>query len=154
MARNQGGYSITEMGPALFLLLIMGIFPVLDLIFAGSAYTACVLLNNLQMREAARIQASQADMAMTQIAHDWQLTGIGQFAGVLGEPQTQVSYVVVPIASSTGRATETYVNVSTSVTVRPFLTIPFFNGVPALGSPVSYNINGRRLMESAILANM
>jgi hypothetical protein len=154
MARKPHGYTITEMGPALFLLLIMGIFPILDLIFAGSAYTACVLLNNLELREAARLPASQVDNAMVQIAHDWHVSGIGQYAGSMSDPQTQYSYTVVPIENSTGRSTETYINVTTNVTLRPFLPIPFFNAVPALGAPVSYSVYGRRLLETPTLAKL
>jgi hypothetical protein len=153
MARKQHGVTIAEVGPALFLLLIMGIFPMLDLIFAGSAYTACLLLNDLQLREAARLPASQVENALIYIAHDWQNTGIGAYAGVMGEPQSQYAYTVVPIPTGAGRATETYIVVTTSVTLRPFLPIPFFNAVPALGAPVSYSISGRRLLEMAILAN-
>jgi hypothetical protein len=154
MARNPHGITLSETGPALFLLLIMGIFPIMDLIFAGSAYTACVLLNNLELREAARLPASQVENAMIQIAHDWQVSGIGQYAGILGEPTTNYAYTVVPIENSSGRQTETYVSVTTNVTLRPFLPIPFFNSVPALGAPVSYSITGRRLLEMAALANM
>jgi|SRR5271168_4025548 len=153
MARNKQGVAIAELGPALFLLLIMGIFPMLDLIFAGSAYTACLVLNDLQLREAARLPASQVENAMILIAHNWQISGIGQYAGILGDPQTQYSYSIVPIPNSSGRQTETYITITTNVTLRPFLPIPFFNSVPALGAPVNYSISGRRLLEMAILAN-
>jgi hypothetical protein len=154
MARNRNGYTIAEMGPALFLLLIMGIFPMLDLIFAGSAYTACLLLNQLELREAARLPASQVDNAMVLIAHEWQFSGIGQYAGVMTDPLTQYSYSIVPIENSSGHQTEAYITLTTTVTLRPFLPIPFFNAVPALGAPVSYSISGRRLLESPSLANI
>ncbi len=154
MLRKQHGSAITEMGPALFILLVVGVFPVLDLIFAGSAYCACVLLNNLELREASRIPASDTNDAMTQIAYNWQNSGVGQFAGIIGQPQTQCTYTVIDIQGSVNPGTETYVNVSTTVSLKPFFPIPFFGKITVLGAPVTYSIIGRRILENQSLANM
>jgi hypothetical protein len=154
MLRKQHGSAIAEMGPALFILLIVGVFPVLDLIFAGSAYCACVLLNNLELREASRIPASETDASMTQIAYNWQNSGVGQFAGVVGQPQAQCTYNAIDIQGSTSAGKEMYVIVSTTVTLKPFFPIPFFGQIPVLGAPVTYTIGGRRLLENPGLANM
>jgi hypothetical protein len=154
MLRKKSGSAITEMGPALFILIFVGVFPLLDLIFAGSAYCACVLLNNLELREASRIPASQLDNSMTQVAQNWKTSGIGQFAGILGDPQTQYDYSTVRIDGSATAGNEVYVNVATTVTLRPFMPIPFLNSIPVLGAPVTYIIHGRRLLANAALANM
>jgi hypothetical protein len=150
--RNAHGSALTEMGPALFILLIVGVLPILDLMFAGSAYCACVLLNDLELREASRVPASDANAAISTIAHDWQFGGIGQFIGVIGEPQSRCTYNLVHIEGSINPGTETYVNISTTVTVKPAFPIPFFGRIPALGGPATYEIVGRRILEEQSLA--
>jgi len=154
MLRKQGGSAIAELGPALFLLLIVGVFPVVDAMFAGYTYFASVLLNNLELREASRIPASDTEDAMTRIAYNWQNSGLGRLASVIGQPQTQCAYNVVNIEGAVHPGTETYVTVSTTVTVKPCCPIPFFGKIPCLGAPVTYSIVGKKIMENQSLASM
>ena len=79
--RKQRGSAISEMAPALFLLLVVAVFPVLDLIFDGLGYCACVTLNNLQLREAVRVPKSQATdpngTVQLEIPNNWRASAFG-----------------------------------------------------------------------------
>ena len=128
------------MGPALFIILFFGVFLVVDLISLGFAYCACQSLNDLQLREASKISSAQAkadDGPIKQgIPSQWVATTMGGLAGVDGFPVTEVDY-------DSGLVT-----VSTTVAIRPALTIPIFPGVPGLGAPLSFNVTGSRVMEN------
>lgn len=142
--RSGKGSAITEMGPALFILLIFAIFPVVNLIFMGMSYMSCVTLNDLQLREAAKTPKSQAELptgpVQKGIFDQWRQTAIGGISGVTDQPQTDISY-------STGAGT-IYVTVSTTVNIKPLLTIPFFPAVPGMGAPFTCNITHSRLLEN------
>jgi hypothetical protein len=67
-------------------------------------------------------------------------TLMGAFSGLTDLPATNVSYTLGKRAI--------YVNVATTVTVRPFLTIPFFVKIPGLGEPASFTISNNRILEN------
>lgn len=147
--RKRRGSAISEMAPALFLLLVVAVFPVLDLIFDGLAYCACVTLNNLQLREAVRVPKSQAtDPAGTvqqEIPNNWRASALGGLAPLLADPVTEVTYDVV--------AGNAVANVSTSVSVRPLMVIPFFPNVPGLSAPMPLTITTSRILENPAFLN-
>ncbi len=147
--RGKRGSAIAEMGPALFILLLAGVFPMLDLIFAGVGYCAAYMLSDLELREAARLPKSQLEAALVQICYDWRTSGIGQFAGVVGDPQSDFGYYTDSQGSGPPL---TYVTVTTKVQIKPLLPIPFIPGVPALSVPASYTFNGRRILENGNFA--
>jgi hypothetical protein len=140
---------MAELGPALFILLLAGVFPMLDLIFAGVGYCAGYMLSDLELREAARLPKSQLEAALVQICYEWRSSGIGQFAGVVGDPQADFGYYT----DNKGAGPPlNYVTVTTIVQIKPLLPIPFIPGVPALSVPATYTFNGRRILENAKFA--
>jgi len=149
-SRRKRGSAIAELGPALFILLLAGVFPMLDLIFAGVGYCAGYTLSDLELREAARLPKSQLEAALVQICYEWRTSGIGQFAGVVGDPQADFNYYT---DNQGGGPNLNYVTVTTTVQIKPLLPIPFVPGVPALSVPATYTYNGRRILENAAFAN-
>jgi hypothetical protein len=147
--RKQRGSAMSEMAPALFLLLVVAVFPVLDLIFDGLGYCACVTLNNLQLREAVRVPKSQAtDPAGTvqlEIPNNWRASALGGLAPLMSDPVTEVTYDVV--------AGNAMASVSTTLSVRPLMVIPFFPNVPGLSAPMPLTITTSRILENPSFLN-
>jgi hypothetical protein len=147
--RKQRGSAISEMAPALFLLLVVAVFPVLDLIFDGLAYCACVTLNNLQLREAVRVPKSQATdpsgTVQLDIPNNWRASSLGGLAPLMSDPVTEVTYDVV--------AGNAVASVSTTLSVRPLMVIPFFPNVPGLSAPMPLTITTTRILENPSFLN-
>jgi hypothetical protein len=136
---------LSEFGPALFILFICAVFPVMDIIFIGISYCACSTLNSLQLREVARLPASQAMAGAQTVEQRWKTSGLGYLAGSNIDPTVSISY---NNGEDNPIGTDVYVNVVTNFSVRPLLTIPFFPGVPGLGAPLLWTVRGQRLMEN------
>jgi hypothetical protein len=142
--RRSSASALSEFGPALFFILIFAVFPVMDMIALGFGYTSCQTLNDIQLREAAKLPKSLATSnngpVIATIPQKWMGTVPGAFSGLTDTPTTAVSY-----EPSHGVI---YVNVSTTLTVRPFLTIPFFTKIPGLGEPATFTISNSRILEN------
>lgn len=141
---RRRGSSLAEFGPALFFLFLFAVFPVLDIIGLSFGYLSSVSLNDLQLRQAAKVPKSQAQdpngSVCLAIPETYVKTVAGGLASISQLPVTEVSYDVDP--------SSVYVVVTTHVTVRPFLTIPFFPMVPGIGAPATYTITSSRLLEN------
>ena len=144
--RSNSGSALSEMPPALFILVFFALFPVFNLISMGITYCSCTLLNNLELREAARTPNSQLIANLSSLQQSWQTSPVGQYAGLVCPPETDVSY-------SNNKGSDTYVTVSTVFTAKSFFNIPFFKGVPGLGAPWTYTIAGARVLEDPSYAN-
>jgi len=138
------GSALSEFGPALFFLFIFAVFPVLDMIALCFGYISCATMNDLQLREAAKVPKSQATLqsgsVQQGIPQQYMNTIMGAFSGLTALPVTQVGYV--------NTNSSVFVSVSTTVTVRPFLTIPFFTMIPGLGEPATFTVSGNRILEN------
>jgi hypothetical protein len=142
--RSQSGATISEMAPALFLLVIFALLPVIDLIVDGLGYCACLTLNNLQLREAARVPKSQATdpkgAVQLAIPTNWRNSAFGGIAPLMDDPQTSVSYDVI--------ANSAFVTVSTVVSVKPMIPVPFFSNIPGLGAPMVFTVASQKVLEN------
>ncbi len=142
--KRERGASLAEFGPAFFLLFIFAVFPVLDIIGMGFGYVSSVSLNDLQLRQAAKIPKSQAQdpegPVCLAIPQNYVSSIAGGLASIVDLPVTEVSY--------DNDASNVYVTVTTHVTVKPFLTIPFFTVIPGLGAPATYTISSSRMLEN------
>ncbi|PWT95135.1 MAG: hypothetical protein C5B53_11895 [Candidatus Melainabacteria bacterium] len=145
LVRNRQGSVLSEAGPALFILFICAVFPVIDIIFIGLSYCACSTLNSLQLREVARLPSSQAMAGAQSVEQRWKSSGLGYLAVSNTDPTVSITY---NNGEDTTIGTDVYVNVATTFTVRPLLTIPFLPGVPGLGAPMQWTVRGQRLMEN------
>ncbi len=143
-ARNRRGSALSEFGPALFFIFIFAIFPVIDMIAIGINYCSCVGLNDLQLREAAKLPLTQSKSSSgpvkSVIPQKWKATVLGGFSGTRELPETDVSFKMT--------STAVFVNVTTTCTIYPLLQIPFFPGVPGIGAPFVCKISSSRVLEN------
>ncbi|MBX9691941.1 MAG: hypothetical protein K2Z81_06115 [Cyanobacteria bacterium] len=141
--RRAYGSSLAEFGPALFIALFFGVFVMVDLIGLGYGYCTVQSLNDLQLREAAKLPRKLAEdpngIVCKSVPEQWKDTVMGGVACIESFPETGVSY---PEDSKVPMVT-----VATTVQVRPILTIPIFPKVPGLGAPVTFTITNCRILE-------
>jgi hypothetical protein len=141
---SQKGNSIAEFGPALGILLLAFFFPLLDLVMFGFAYSQCLTLNSLQAQRAAELARAQArdpgGTVIQGLPNAWQRTGMGSFVGLTAPPLTAITY-------ATAVGSDQYVIVTTTFSVRPFLTIPLIPGVPGLSAPATFTVSTQRVVE-------
>jgi hypothetical protein len=110
----------------------------------GLAYCACLSLNTLELRAAATASAGEAQPAALAVQQKWTASGLGNLMGLVNYPSLNISYQP---GAATIYGTDQYVVVTTTFYVKPILTIPFFNGVPGLGAPISFTVTQRQLLE-------
>jgi hypothetical protein len=150
--RNIRAATLAEFGPALFILLLLFFFPVLDLVSICFAYGVVKVLNNNQVHEASLVPAEQAQdpngMVKKGIPAQWHDSGLGKFVNVAGRPVTEISYRD-GISGGDASSTSKYVMVKTTVVCNPAVFVPFpIVKVPALNSPVPLHIESERPMEN------
>ncbi len=138
--RSIRGSAISEMPPAMFLLLFFAFFPLVNLIFLGVVYTSCVALNTAELREAAKTPRSQIKAVMAMLQESWHSNSLGRIAGITQIPESKVYY--------TNIGEDAYVGVSTTFILKPFLRIPFFDNIPALGKNWSVSLSSKRVLEN------
>ncbi len=150
--RSLNGAALSELGPALFIVFVIGLLPILDAIALSANYASAFYLNQLQLREAQKIPKSIATSkngrVLSQIPNQWRATLLGLSAATV--VNTGVDYIPVPWQPVGSNQTIDFwfVSVTTTATFSPLLNIPFFTQVPGLGAPITFSISGRRPVES------
>lgn len=148
--RNRRASTLAEFAPAIFVLLLVIFFPVLDLISICFNYGIVMVLNSTQTNEASLLSSDKAlapnGPIKKAIPDEWLKMGLGKFVKVVGYPETDVSY---RNGQDNGDSTtEKLVVVSTTVRCLPFVFIPIpIAKIPGLNSPVSLNAKSERPME-------
>lgn len=137
--RRERGSAIAEFGMSLFVIFIVLFFPMVDLAAVCTTYGFCWYFNSMETRElSCRTKAEgEGGTVHQELVNAWKQTGFHSFIG--GESTTYISQVSY-------EPSDTVTN-TTRITTRPFLTVPFFNGVPALGAPYTVVITSSRLRE-------
>ena len=152
--RKVSGATISEVGPALFLLILCGVLPAIDLLVIALDYASAYTLNEIQLREAQKSPKSQAlrmdGPVIEGIPMQWKGGLPGSFVPAEPNYQSVVSYAPVPWQPVGSNQTLDFwfVTVKTTISFRPFFAIPFMNGIPGLGSPLSIVITNRRPIEN------
>jgi hypothetical protein len=148
--RRDGGSAITEFGPALLFLLLVGFFPLLDLAAIGLTYCSCSTLNDLQADKAKLLPRSMADddngPVKLSVVSAWRKSGVGAFTKLSNDPVTEISYIPVPGSGP-------HVHVATTCTANPFMAIPFIPGVPGISAPITFTMKAKRLLEDPTNVN-
>jgi hypothetical protein len=169
--RRYTGSAIAEFGPALILILIVFLFPMIDLIYLGIAYAAGWYCNHLVIREVAchNPTDSAAMGACIQTATSaWGASGLSSF---IGNPNVtnNVTFTIVtkPVSGgsetviSTGNSypvsaptivgnTSTYVgycSVTTTMPIKPFVSLPWIGDVPGINAPITFTFGDTRPQE-------
>lgn len=137
--RQNGGSAITETAPAIFILFIMILFPLIDLMYMAFAYSIVWYLNHLEVRELAVREPAETTQALTEI--DTQFLGVGM-AKFVGLVPGQIQH---PKIVRSGNP-ET-VSLTTQARVMPFLSLPFIMPVAGINQPVIFTVTSNRLQE-------
>lgn len=148
--RNRRASTLAEFAPAIFILLLVIFFPVLDLISICFNYGVIMVLNSNQTHEASLLASEKAQdpngAIKKGIPDQWLKTGLGKFVKVKGYPKTDVSYR--SSQDNQDSTSEKAVIVSTTVACDPFVFIPIPLGqIPGLNSAMTLNATSERPME-------
>lgn len=153
--RSRRGSAIAELGPALFVLLILIFFPMLDLMGAAADYAFANLLHNAEIREiAVRVpDEGQKETIAQQADKDFinTMPGYAQFCGIkvadVGN-DAKIKHSIQYIKSDPANPDEiTEVQVATTVSFKPFLVIPYMDGIPGLGGNMTFTVATTRPQE-------
>lgn len=162
--RGQKGSNIAEFGPALFVLLIMMFFPLLDFLGMAADYCLAAYCNYAMNRElacrtvadgiggAVPASGTTSPFPLTEatgkpvyndiITNGVATTGFGQFLGL--SPSTcdvQAGY------TNPSDGSQPSVTSQTSVTTQPFVSVPWFSPIPGLNAPFKITISSSRPRE-------
>ena len=158
--RSSAGQIMAEMGPALFLVLVLTFLPALDLFWLLGAYGSVSFLNTRQLeivRKNLYITSSDGENAIPgnlKTAVDRGNTESTNFTSLpLGrmfqlsvQPLTTSDIPITPVAGSQWTSGNTVegatfvVSVTTRAKCAPLLCVPFFDKVPGLGAPFDLSI--------------
>ncbi len=149
--RNNAGSQLAEFGPALLLLFASVFFPLILLLGVALNYGAGYTLNNLQIREAAVSKRSEAESAAgnvrKKIPDAWKTSGLGQFANLVSEPETTVTYKNGQKDDENRQ--DMIVVVKTTIKPRPILpNMPFLPGIPGLTSEAVFTYENEAVIEN------
>jgi hypothetical protein len=81
LRRNKKGNQIAEFGPAVFILIIAVLIPMLVMIYVGFGFCCGWYLNFMSVRAAAVAQETNLQQALDAQVAAWQASGLPQFAG-------------------------------------------------------------------------
>ncbi len=144
---KKGGSGTVELAPALIVIFVVILIPMLDLLYLGLAYAAGWYCNHLVVREVAcRIPntATGAGTAAGDATAAWAATGLAKFIGAnVGSVNNTITFQANPLPNQGPIST----TVATSVLVQPFLPIPFFMQVEGLNKPVTFTYSAERPQE-------
>ena len=142
--RKSSGHEFAEFAPALFILLVCIVPPMLDLLYLGIAYAAGWYLNHLQCREVACAPPARSSDALARARIAWEASTLARF--VKGR---EAGSVVTPkdVNPNDDNVIPDTISVRTDVLIQPFLQIPFMGSIPGIGAPITFTYNSERTQE-------
>ncbi len=168
-SRTFKGSGIAEFAPALFVLLILIFFPMIDLIQMGVAYMSCnyindqeliALANNLQVQTNAisgggtpSYSSYSINNCVTRVNNlitYFNSSAFARLANLQPIPSITAATLSPSTLSYQTQQNAYYITITNTYTSNPFLFIPFFKGVPGIGAPVTYTISGNKPIETVI----
>ncbi len=138
---KKGGNGTVELAPALLVIFVVILIPMLDLLYLGLAYAAGWYCNHLVVREVACRRPAEAGAAATTATAAWAASGLASFIGANAGSVTNTP------AFNPGLVNPVSVTVTTSVVVRPFLPIPMFMQIQGMNAPVTFTYAAERPQE-------
>lgn len=134
--RNQQGNQISEFGPAIFILIIMMLIPMMVLVYVGLGFCCGWYLNYMSTRGAAVVRKADIPNALAAQQNAWYQSGLPKFTGA-----TVLSNTAVRI-NNDADPEDDFVKCTTVVRIQPFVSIPM---VPM--GPFDFTYNGERPVE-------
>jgi hypothetical protein len=148
--RKNTGAVIAEFGPAVWVFILGFFFPLLVLISMVCSYGSLMVLNNLQVHEAALLPSGDAQdpsgSVMSIIPNNWKNDGLGRFVQLVGFPATSVTYKMGQIDQN--NVQDKIVQVVTTASISPLVFVPFGPSMPGLSAPVTFTLISDKLVEN------
>ena len=151
--RHGRGSAISEFGPALFILLVIVFFPMVDLLGVCAGYVMSEIYHNYMIREIALssppgvatdpkcpIQTQAA--AITKVTNSFQSSSFFNFLNMKAGDLACTQVVYQP-----NQINPTTVICTTSTTIKPFISIPYWGTCPGLNAPYTFTITSERPQE-------
>lgn len=149
--RRCRGSAIAETGPAIFLLIVVIFFPMLDIVEMGAGYIMAGIYHDYMIREIAvsappgatpdpNIQTK--DQAIAKINDQFQNSSFYKFLKI---PDGGLS--VDTVTYKPDDKNPSTVQVQTTCKVQPFISIPWFGELPGLNAPYPFIIGSERPQE-------
>lgn len=139
--RRKDGNQIAELAPAIFIILVVFLFPMMVLVYIGLGYTCGWFLNHMSTRAAAIVPPTAMAGAIGNQQATWEASGLAAFtrATVLSNVATRID--------TNGDSVDDLVRVTTRIQVEPLAIIPF---IPLRPLPFEY-IGERPVEEQGII---
>ena len=137
--KRRKGSAISEFGPALFILFLVVLFPLIDILGLALSYGICWYLNFKICNQVARTKEANGPTIAASEVSVVQATGFANFL--------HIQQINVPNPSYQDSATPPTVKVQTSVTAMPFVPVPWFTSVAGLNAPVTFTISSTVVRE-------
>ncbi|MGD9684903.1 MAG: hypothetical protein AB7W16_27365 [Candidatus Obscuribacterales bacterium] len=134
--RNREGNQIAELAPALLIIFVLFLFPMMVIIYMGLGFGCGWYLNHMCTRAAALVEEAAMPTALASQEAAWMSSGLASFTGA-----SVVSNNAVRLNTDADPEMD-IVRVTTVVQLQPFVSIPF---IPLQPLPVTYN--GERPVE-------
>lgn len=141
--RKSSGHEFVEFAPALFILLVCIVPPMLDLLYLGIAYAAGWYLNHLECREVACVPPANEGTARANARIAWEASTLAKF--IKGK-ELSSSTKFEDRNPGDDYPVDTAI-VTTTIQIQPFLQIPFMGSIPGIGAPISMTYTSERPQE-------
>ncbi|MBZ0188689.1 MAG: hypothetical protein K8F91_20755 [Candidatus Obscuribacterales bacterium] len=134
--RTRKGNQIAELAPAILIILVVFLFPMLVVVYMGLGFGCGWYLNHMCTRAAAIVEDGQMANALAMQEAAWMSSGLAAFTGasVISNNAARINTDADPEMD--------IVRVTTVVQLQPFISIPM---IPLQPLPITYN--GERPVE-------
>jgi hypothetical protein len=142
--RSPKGSAISEFGPALMVLFLVTLFPMINLIYLAAGYAAAWYLNHMESRELAVRAPAQASRVLEDVDKQFIDSGLAKFIKL---QSTKIQHTGPTYEPSTEKPE--FVALTTGVEIPPFFTVgvPGLDKVPGVGAPITFTATARRSQE-------
>lgn len=146
--KQRGGAQIAELAPSLLILLLVILFPMLDIIYLGIGFCSGWYLNQMTTRALSTCPQSGWPAARDSMNTAWLGSSLCKFTG---STIVQNNFKA-PQTLAGGDKFDQFVEVNTQVQVAPFMSlgsVPFLAAlsIDGLTKPVVFNYIDKRPME-------
>jgi hypothetical protein len=158
-ARRKRG-TLAEFAPALYVLLIVIFFPMLDIVGILLSYADCQYLNFILTRQAGLeniLSLNNATPPALQVSYAFVTDPNGVFRTLINNWYNGIGHyttrslgdinVSANVDLTQGTAKLKYVTVVTTIVCNPLLPIPFPYAIPGFNAPETFTISGTSVIE-------
>lgn len=158
-SRKSSG-SIAEFGPALYLLLIVLFFPMLDMVGIVLSYADCQYLHFTLVRQACLeniLSMNSATPPQLQVSYAFVTDPNGAFRNLIVSWYNGIGHyatknlnditVSANVDLSQGTSKVKYVTITTTVICNPLVPIPFPYALPGFNAPETFTLTGSSVIE-------